>query len=148
MTAQVPEQFREISIGPHNRLALWRLFTTVGAALLDEIVGENSGDERIVADIKTLPEEGYWPHLYQNTRVLQQGGIVVNIWAWYEITNPRDGDIVGAGGSVVLSDTSQTFSVSGEDGGQQLTQVTAVGKNITQNQFEDWTALFQFFEVG
>lgn len=143
MSTLIKRQSQEISIIPRNRSALWWLFNQVGKALLDEIAGLDSGGERIVEDVKTTPNEGYWPKLHQTTRYLQQGGFVVNIWAWYEVINPRDGDMVGAGVSVVLGDISKTFHISGEDGDQQLSQVSAVGKNISQRQFEDWVALFE-----
>lgn len=139
-------QVVEMSIRPRNRAALLRLFRSVAHALLDELCGAGDASERIEEASELHPQSGIWPELRQSEIYVRQEKHVLYVWAWYEVANPRDGDLTGAGISYIDNMGSEKFVISGEDGGKTLGRVTARAENLSKSLFRDWVAIFELIE--
>jgi hypothetical protein len=122
------------------------LFKKTGNAILDELFGDGSRSERIIESKEESPSETGWPKLRHSQQYIREGDTLVYIWAWYEISNPRDGDFIGAGISIRWGDDDKSFVISGEDGGSKLEKVEINGENIYGEIVDDWVALFQLIE--
>ena len=97
---------------------------------------------------ESYPVQNAWPKLRQTEKVLEQRSYYCYIWAWYEITNPRDGDCIGAGITVIKEDDKgkHTITLSGEDGGSELSKVEVKGDGMGVELFEEYVLIFELEE--
>ena len=137
----------ELWLKPRHRSALLSLFLSMANAILDEMYAERSLFERIVETKELYPLDDEWPKVRKTEEYIQQSVSLVTVWAWYEFTNPRDGDFVGAGISIVSKDNAEQFFVSGEESGKVLKKVEANASNFPREKFDDWVALFKIIEA-